>query len=231
MPWCRYSRHRESVLTALLVANALMLHNSGLPALSILLPPHSQRTLPWVVRSSGAAALAMFGIGFKASPAAAQLPLIEACLLLSAGKRAWQSPCLQPTTGWQLQLHAAPCLPGVPTPACSLLPGLPHLLTPATHSLSLASTSTWGFTCRAIPNHADSHTTKRAGSAPLLCPLSAPQLRFCRFLPVQSLCLGLVAAVIAAPCPSPLAFDGKLVAGVGFQYLPISSFDQACGYA
>ena len=59
------------------MAHAVLLRSSSLPSLMRLLPDGSLQRLPWLLRATGAEALAIFPIGFKASPSA---PSLHACL-------------------------------------------------------------------------------------------------------------------------------------------------------
>ena len=61
----RYTRHREALLASLLLAHALLLRWSG-AAQAAPPPPGAAQALPWLLRASGAEAVAVFSLGFKA---------------------------------------------------------------------------------------------------------------------------------------------------------------------
>ena len=113
---CRYQRHREALLAWLLVAHAVLLRSTSLPTLLRLLPDASLHRLPWLLRATGAEALAIFPIGFKASTpppaclAAACLPCMPAQVLaLLPGSAMWRL-ALPEQTGWPPAPGDAPCL-------------------------------------------------------------------------------------------------------------------------
>lgn len=110
-PWptcCRYARHREPLVAALLLAHAALLRAASLPSLLRLLPPGAAANLPWLLRATGTEALAIFPLGFKASagrcrgacrgwPASLQRPgrtLATAAAVLGAPVPYWHRACV-----------------------------------------------------------------------------------------------------------------------------------------
>lgn len=85
-PPSSYVRHREAVVALLLLAHAALLRSASLPTLLQLLPPGAAGKLPWLVRATGAEALAIFPLGFKASAEAVGCSACQASRqLLSRG--------------------------------------------------------------------------------------------------------------------------------------------------